>query len=94
MQTILARLRIAGPVLADAPQVHRDNAYAEPKNQHQTFNVYAPKQGKNHRLSSGFTRAAGRRATRPKPRHDQRLSGQTGRLAATPRSTGPTKYRR
>ena len=29
-------------------QVHRDLAYADPKNERQTLDVYAPKEGKNH----------------------------------------------
>src|SRR3954453_16610913 len=34
--------------MADEPQVHRDIAYAEPKNERQTLDVYAPREGKDH----------------------------------------------
>src|SRR4051812_33535064 len=36
------------PALASEPQVHRDIAYAEPKNERQTLDVYAPKEGRRH----------------------------------------------
>ena len=48
MRNILAFLLLATPALADEPQVHRDIAYAEPKNERQTLDVYAPREGKNH----------------------------------------------
>jgi acetyl esterase/lipase len=48
MQTMLTILLLAAPALAGDPQVHRDLAYAEPKNERQTLDVYAPRQGKIH----------------------------------------------
>ncbi len=48
MKTIAAMLLVASPLLAADPQVHRDLAYAEPKNERQTLDVYAPNQGKDH----------------------------------------------
>ena len=39
---------LASPLLAAEPKVHRDLAYAEPKNERQTLDVYAPAEGKNH----------------------------------------------
>jgi acetyl esterase/lipase len=39
---------LAASALADEPQVHRDLAYAEPKNERQTLDVSAPKEGKKH----------------------------------------------
>jgi arylformamidase len=36
------------PVLAADPQVHRDLAYAEPKNERQTLDLYAPTESKDH----------------------------------------------
>ena len=48
VRNLLALLLLATPALADEPQVHRDIAYAEPKNERQTLDVYAPKEGKNH----------------------------------------------
>ncbi len=48
MGNFLALLILSTPVLAEEPNVHRDIAYAEPKNERQTLDVYAPKEGKNH----------------------------------------------
>jgi acetyl esterase/lipase len=48
MRNFFALLLLSTPALADEPQVHRDIAYAEPKNERQTLDVYAPKEGKNH----------------------------------------------
>ena len=48
MRTMLSILLLAAPALAAEPKVHRDLAYAEPKNERQTLDVYAPSEGKNH----------------------------------------------
>jgi arylformamidase len=40
-------LSLAAPLPADEPKVHRALAYAEPKNERQTLDVYAPTEGKN-----------------------------------------------
>jgi len=48
MRTILAFLLLTTPALAADPQIHRDLAYAEPKNERQTLDVYAPADGKDH----------------------------------------------
>jgi len=48
MRTLLALLLLATPLLAADPQVHPDLAYAEPRNERQTLDVYAPAEGKNH----------------------------------------------
>jgi arylformamidase len=48
MRTILAILLFASPALAADFQVHRDLAYAQPKNERQTLDVYAPVEGKDH----------------------------------------------
>src|SRR6059058_1479749 len=40
-------LSLAPPLPAAEPKVHRDLAYAEPKNKRQTLDVYAPAGGKN-----------------------------------------------
>jgi acetyl esterase/lipase len=48
MKTILVLLLLVSPVLAADPQVHRDLPYAEPKNERQTIDVYAPAEGTNH----------------------------------------------
>src|SRR4051812_25315597 len=39
-------LLVASPLLAGEPQVHRGLAYAEPKNERQKLDVYAPTKGK------------------------------------------------
>ena len=48
VRTLFAVLLLSTSALAHEPQVHRDLAYAEPKNERQTLDVYAPGQGKNH----------------------------------------------
>jgi len=44
----MALLLLATPALSEEPQGHRDLAYAEPKNERRTLDVYAPKEGRNH----------------------------------------------
>jgi acetyl esterase/lipase len=44
----LAGLLLSSALFAAEPTVHRDLAYAEPKNERQTLDVYAPAGGKNH----------------------------------------------
>jgi acetyl esterase/lipase len=46
--TALLVLLLAVPLLADEPKVHRDLAYAQPKNERQTLDVYALAEGTNH----------------------------------------------
>lgn len=46
--TTLAGLLLASTLFAAEPKVHRDLAYAEPRNERQTLDVYAPAQGKHH----------------------------------------------
>jgi acetyl esterase/lipase len=43
----LCVLALAAPIPADEPKAHRGLAYAEPKNERQTLDVYAPTKGKN-----------------------------------------------
>src|SRR5947209_14225766 len=43
----LLALFFASPVLAAEPKVHRGIAYAEPKNERQMLDVYAPAKGKD-----------------------------------------------
>ena len=45
---ILFVVFLASPLLADEPKVHRDLAYADPKNERQTLDVYSPADGMNH----------------------------------------------
>jgi acetyl esterase/lipase len=44
----LLLLFLATPLRASEPKVHRGLAYAEPKNERQMLDVYAPTEGKNH----------------------------------------------
>src|SRR5438445_1373931 len=44
----LASLLLASALFGAEPKVHRDLAYAEPKNERQTLDVYAPTEGKGH----------------------------------------------
>ena len=48
MRIAFAFLLLASPILAAEPKVYRDLAYAEPKNERQTLDVYAPTEGKDH----------------------------------------------
>ena len=43
-----APLLIASTLFAAEPKIERDIAYAEPKNERQTLDVYAPPEGKDH----------------------------------------------
>src|SRR5262249_5003934 len=38
------------PLLAAEPKIHRDLPYAEPKNERQLLDVYAPSEGTNHSI--------------------------------------------
>src|ERR1043165_370627 len=44
---LLAALFVASPVIADEPKVHKGIPYAEPKNERQMLDVYAPAKGKD-----------------------------------------------
>src|ERR1700681_3083555 len=44
---VLFILFLVAPALADEPKAHRGLAYAEPKNERQMLDVYAPTNGKN-----------------------------------------------
>jgi LmbE family N-acetylglucosaminyl deacetylase len=46
--TIPALLLITATASAAEPRVHRDLPYAEPKNERQTLDIYAPTEGTNH----------------------------------------------
>ena len=48
MRALLVLLLLSSTTFAAEPVVHRDLAYAEPKNERQTLDVYAPAEGKVH----------------------------------------------
>ena len=48
MKTIAAFLLLGTSACAVEPKVYRDLAYAEPKNERQTLDIYAPVEGKGH----------------------------------------------
>lgn len=48
MNVSLCLLFVGASALAADPQIHRDLPYAEPKNERQTLDVYAPAEGKGH----------------------------------------------
>lgn len=50
MKRILPLLLLSAPLVAAEPKVYRDLAYAEPNNERQTLDVYAPAEGKDHPL--------------------------------------------
>ena len=41
-------LLLSSPLVAAEPKVHRDIAYAEPKNERQTLDIFAPTEGEGH----------------------------------------------
>jgi arylformamidase len=48
MKVVAAFLLLGASAFASEPKVYRDLAYAEPKNERQTLDVYAPAEGKEH----------------------------------------------
>jgi arylformamidase len=48
IRTFLATLLLASSAIAAEHHVHRDLAYTEPKNDHETLDLYAPPNGKDH----------------------------------------------
>jgi arylformamidase len=48
MKTIAAFLLLGASALAIEPKTHRDLPYAEPKNERQTLDIYAPPEGDKH----------------------------------------------
>lgn len=71
MRSNLALLILASSIFAAEPQVHRDLSYAEPKNERQTLDVYAPAEGKDHPvvlwIHGGGWRAGNKTAVQKKP---------------------------
>ena len=65
-------LFLPAPLLAGEPKVHRDLAYAEPKTERQTLDVYAPTEGKNHPvvvwIHGGGWQAGDKKDVHTKPR--------------------------
>jgi acetyl esterase/lipase len=71
MRTLVACLLLAAPLLAAEPKVHRDLPYAEPTNERQTLDVYAPAEGKDHPvvlwIHGGGWRQGDKRGVQQKP---------------------------
>jgi arylformamidase len=65
-------LLLPSPLLAGEPKVHRDLAYAGPKGERQTLDVYAPSGGKNHPvvvwIHGGGWQAGDKKEVHAKPR--------------------------
>jgi acetyl esterase/lipase len=68
---LLSTLILASTALAADPQVRRDVAYAEPKNERQMLDVYAPAEGKSHPIivwiHGGGWRAGNKTGLQKKP---------------------------
>ena len=71
MIPLLLILPLASPLLADEPKVQKGIPYAEPKNERQMLDVYAPKKGKNLPvvlwIHGGGWRAGDRSSVQKKP---------------------------
>src|SRR3954454_3668140 len=69
--TVLVVLVLAFSVRALEPKINRDLAYAEPENERQTLDVYAPPEGKNHPVAvwihGGGWKAGDKRGVQKKP---------------------------
>jgi acetyl esterase/lipase len=48
MRAVIGSLLLASPLAAAEPKAHRDLAYAQPRNERQTLDVYSPAEGKGH----------------------------------------------
>lgn len=71
MRTILILLLTSSFASAADPKIQRDVAYAEPKNERQMLDVYAPAEGKNHPIivwiHGGAWRAGSKAGMQQKP---------------------------
>src|ERR1019366_3751182 len=69
--TLLLVLFLGTPLLANEPKIQRGIPYAEPKNERQMLDVYAPKKGKNlpvvFWIHGGGWRAGDRSSVQKKP---------------------------
>ena len=75
MRSVLVLLCLATPGLANGMQVNRDIAYAQPKNEASDPRCLRSRpRARTIRSSSGFTAAAGKRATRPTCRSSRKRS--------------------
>ena len=76
----LAILLVAFALLSDAQaqDVKRNIPYAEPAHERQVLDIYAPRGRRTCRWSSGFTAAAGRRATRPMSKSSRKCCMEKG----------------
>jgi acetyl esterase/lipase len=65
-------LLATSPILAADTQTHRDLAYAEPRNERQTFDVYTPTEGEHHPvvfwIHGGGWQAGSKEDVKTKPR--------------------------
>lgn len=71
MKPLAVFLIVAATATAAEPKVHRDLPYAEPKNERQTLDVYAPAEGKNHPvvfwIHGGGWKAGDKKGVQKKP---------------------------
>jgi outer membrane protein assembly factor BamB len=58
MRPILLILLLSSSALTADPQVHRDLAFAEPKNEWQTLDAYSPAEGKDHPVVQNSSKQA------------------------------------
>ena len=77
-------IAIASVGVAWADDVKRNIPYAEPANERQMLDVYSPRMRRTCPWSSGFTAAAGRRATKRACRSSRRLSWTKGSSLSPP----------
>ena len=78
MNTAILLLLVASPVPAAGPRIHRDIAYAEPKNARQTLDVYAPSEGRNHPVVIWIHGGGWRRGDKANVQHKPRAFVERG----------------
>src|SRR5262249_61930607 len=73
-------LALASPLPADEPKAHRGLPYAEPKNERQTLDVYAPTEGKNLPVVVWIHGGGWRRGAKTEPPHKPKGVPEKGLL--------------
>ena len=78
MNSATLLLLVASSVPAAGPRIHRDIAYAEPENDRQTLDVYAPAEGRNHPIVIWIHGGGWRRGDKANVQHKPRAFVERG----------------